>query len=104
MSANPWAAQFAQLAKQSSRPALTARTYYNPRPAGVIRNGSATHALLDLFKAHPNRYFTHAEILWRTKCSKRAIDWALIYLKSQQLIKCVSDDGRNLRYFRYKLS
>ncbi len=98
---NPWAAQFAQLTNPLSRQKPSAPVH-NPRPPGVIRNGRATHVLWELFQAHPHRYFTHAEILWRTKRTKRAIDWALIYLRSQQLIDCASGNGGNVRYLRYR--
>lgn len=100
---NPWINVFGRLANQPGRLNLSVPVY-NPRPAGVIRNVSATHSLLEFFQANPDRYFTHAEILWRTKCSKRAIDWGLIYLKSQRLICCAPGGGCNPRYLHYRFA
>jgi hypothetical protein len=74
---------------------------YNPRPAGVIRDGSATQQVLGLLAAHRGQYFTHHQILVQTKRTQKSVCWALIYLKSLSLIDCAPDDGRNSRYLRY---
>jgi hypothetical protein len=76
---------------------------FNPRPPGVIREGSATDAVLAHLRAHPARFFCHHEIVAATGRSKVAVDWALIYLKDQGLIQCVSDAFRNSRYLRYRI-
>lgn len=75
---------------------------YNPRPAGVIREGGATDAVLGFLRANPKRFFCHYEIKIATGRSKPSIDWALLFLKSQNLIECVPDDARNPLYRRYR--
>jgi hypothetical protein len=75
---------------------------YNPRPAGVIRPGSATHAVLGYLQKH-SHWLNHRQICSGTGCTSHAVDWGLIFLKSQGLIECASDDGRNPRYLRYRI-
>lgn len=76
---------------------------YNPRPAGVIRAGSATHAVLGYLRERCSHWLNHRQICSGTGCTSRAVDWGLIFLKSQGLIECASDDGRNPRYLRYRI-
>lgn len=76
---------------------------YNPRPPGVIREGSATDAVLKLLEANPHRFFSYAEI--RARCPGRshaALSWAAIYLKRMGLVQ-TSSDARNPQYVRYRI-
>lgn len=75
---------------------------YNPRPAGVIREGSATEAVLTLMQRRPARWLTHREIVQETGRTAKGVDWALLYLRAQALVECVSDAHRNPRYLRYR--
>lgn len=74
---------------------------YNPRPPGVMRDDGAAKTIYEMLKKCPGRYFTHGEVMKRTGCTKRATDWGLRFLKSQNLIAFSSDEGRNSRYLRY---
>ena len=76
---------------------------YNPRPAGMIRAGSATNAVLLYLLWRRAAWLNHRQICAGTKCSSRAVDAGLIFLKSQGLIECTPDDGRNPRYLRYRI-
>ncbi len=93
-----------QLALIGSRSMRVETHRYNPRPPGVIREGSATDVVLAFLRNHPRRFFCHYEILSATGRSKVAVDWALIYLKNQDLIECVPDSIRNSRYLRYRIT
>ncbi len=76
---------------------------YNPRPPGVIREGSATDEVLKLLSAHPGRFFSYAEI--RARCGHRshaALSWGLIYLKRMGVVQ-TSSDARNPQYARYRI-
>lgn len=75
---------------------------YNPRPPGVIREGSATDAVLAFLQAHPMRFFTNGQIIQATGKTDKAVSWALLYLRSQGHIECTPDAGRNERYLRYR--
>ena len=78
---------------------------YNPRPPGVIREGSATDEVLKLLSAYPGRFFSYAEI--RARCRHRshaALSWGLIYLKRMGLVQVVGDDARNPQYLRYRIA
>lgn len=75
---------------------------YNPRPRGVIREGSATAAVLSYLKSRRGIFFTHAQIVKGTQRSAKSVDWALLFLRSQSLVECVPDSSRNARYLRYR--
>lgn len=75
---------------------------YNPRPAGVIRDGSATQAVLVFLRKHPKQFFSHIQIVTATGRSYKSVNWAMLYLRSQDLVECVSDAQRNPRYLRYR--
>lgn len=98
-----WMAQQLQRAAdgRSAMPLTTPR--YNPRPAGVIREGSATDAVLLAMRSRIGVWMTHSQILHSTQRSTKAVCWALLYLKAQGLIESVPDDSRNARYQRYRL-
>lgn len=101
-----WAAHFSQLTNRPGPNTGLNLTMprYNPRPAGVIRPGSATQAVLALLQAHPGRWFTHFQIVQATGRTQKAVDWALLFLKGRGLIGTTSDDGRNSRYRRYAIA
>jgi hypothetical protein len=103
MSANPWDNVVGQLANRPGSLNLVVQKY-NPKPAGVIRHGSTTHELLEHLQKAPARYFTHADLMYRLNCTRRALSWALIYLRSLGLVESFSDETRNARYLRYRLS
>lgn len=75
---------------------------YNPRPPGVIREGSATAAVLALLEATPRRWWEFRHILDAIGRTDKATCWALLYLRERGLIECVPDAGRNSRYLRYR--
>ncbi len=77
---------------------------FNPRPPGVIRDGSATQAVLLHLQRYPGRYFHRAQIVTATARTERAVDWALIFLRAQRRIQVVEDIQRNPRYFRYGIA
>jgi hypothetical protein len=60
----------------------------NPRPAGVIRPGSGTDALLRFLHQAPGRWFFHSELILELGRSKGEIDWALGYLVRAGLVEC----------------
>lgn len=102
MSATPWITnQLIRMADGRSAMKLEVQRY-NPRPAGVIREGGATDAVLTFLQKHPRRFFCFHEIKMATGKTKPAIDWALIYLKSLGMLECVSDEARNPLYLRYR--
>lgn len=71
----------------------------NPRPAGVIQSGSATDAVWQLMKDAPRRQWRRAQLVLLTGRSESAIDWALLYLRAQGLVRVVNPElARNLRY------
>jgi hypothetical protein len=74
---------------------------FNPRPPGVIREGSATDRVLKMLRSSPS-WRTRAQISWATGLSHGALTWALIYLKAHGLIEHIGDPARNARYFRYR--
>lgn len=75
---------------------------YNPRPAGVIRDGSATQAVLVFLRQHPKQFFSHFQIVTATGRSNKSVNWAMLFLRSQNLVDCVPDAQRNSRYLRYR--
>lgn len=75
---------------------------YNPRPAGVIREGSATAAVFGFMQTRKGMFMTHSQIVKGTGRSAKSVDWALLFLRSQSLVECVPDAARNSRYLRYR--
>jgi len=73
---------------------------HNPRPAGVIRRGSATHLVLVHLRSRPG-FVRHWQIQIATGLSPKAIDWALIFLRHRGLVDAVPD-GMHSRYLRYR--
>lgn len=99
---NPWGTFISQL-ESAAAVEKPKRGSYNPRPAGVIQPGSATAAVLDFLRSKPHAFFTHSQIQAATGKTKVAIDWGLIYLKSQGLVE-VTSDPRSERYHRYRMA
>jgi hypothetical protein len=75
---------------------------FNPRPAGQIRPGSATDAVLKLLVVRYPAFLNHAQIQAQTGCTGGSMAWAISYLKAQKHIESTTDDGRNLRYSKYR--
>ena len=77
---------------------------YNPKPPGVIQQGSATDRVLALLREHDGHWMRCAEIIVRTGCTAKAVSWALVYLSAVQLIERSNSDERNPRYLRYRVT
>jgi len=71
-------------------------TRFNPRPAGVIRPGSTADAVLQLMRSQPERLFWRHQLIHITGRTRKAVDWALIFLESTGHIEAV-DNGRSPR-------
>ncbi len=76
---------------------------YNPRPKDVICEGSATHAVLLFLEKHPNVYFSLSQLIKNTGRTKRAVDFAVIFLKRTKVIEATPDTFRSPRYLKYRL-
>lgn len=79
---------------------------FNPRPAGMVRPGGASDAVLALMveKLPARPYLTHAQLVRLTNRTTKSVSWAVIYLRSLDLIEATADDGRNCRYQRYRIT
>ena len=73
------------------------------RPAGEIRTGGATEAVLNYLLRVPG-FKTEAQIRFATGRSHAAVSWALLFLKGQCLIECVPDTHRSAKYLRYRVA
>lgn len=75
---------------------------FNPRPQGVIVEGSGSDIVLEFLRSD-YRFKTRAEIVMalRDKINEHRVEWGLIYLLRNKLIKRVEDPRRNARYGRY---
>lgn len=102
MTTASWMADQLQRAADGRRAMPLEVARYNPRPAGVIREGSASHTTLAALQARPGQWLTHAQILHITGLGTKAACWALIYLTAQGHIESTPDDSRNARYRRYR--
>lgn len=103
MTTAAWMAEQLQRAADGRRAMALTVPRYNPRPAGVIREGSATDAVLCTLRQRPGAWLTHAQILVLTQRGTKAICWALLYLKANGLVESAPDESRNARYQRYRL-
>lgn len=63
------------------------RVRYNPRPAGQVQSGSATAEVLRILQTHCNRRWRRSQLIAITGRSESAVDWALLYLRAQNLIE-----------------
>ncbi len=77
-----------------------AKRRQSSRPAGEIRTGGATEAVLNYLLRVPG-FKTEAQIRFATGRSHAAVSWALLFLKGRGLVKAVPDVARNARYCRY---
>lgn len=102
MTSAAWMAEQLQRAADGRRAMPLEQPRYNPRPAGVIREGSASDITLAALRERPGVWLTHAQILGITGLGTKAACWALIYLAAQGHIESTSDDSRNARYRRYR--
>lgn len=84
--------------QESIRPA---RKRYNPRPAGWIQPGGSTETVLKHLQS-VDRHQTRKQIMEATGLTEKACNWALLYLRSVDMVSVVADECRNGRYFRYK--
>lgn len=94
-------AQLRSLEKVVSNATLPAPRF-NPRPPGVIREGSASDAVLKILAESPG-FKTEAQLMWITKRSHSAISWACLFLKRHGLIEERPDTTRNSRYLKYRI-
>lgn len=74
---------------------------FNPRPAGVIREGSTSDVVLQVLK-ECGGFRTEAQLIWITKRSHSAVSWALIYLIRLGLVESRPDTVRSSRYKKYR--
>lgn len=85
------------------RTAEPTRIAKNPKPAGVMLPGSATHAVWVYLESLPHRrWVQRRQIVTGTGCTGKAVDWALIFLLTTGRIERSSDDMRCSRYYRYR--
>ena len=74
----------------------------NPRPPGVIVEGSSSDNVL-AFLRQDFKLKTRSEIIQSlNNLSEHSVNWALIYLQRRKLIKWCPDPTRNIRYGRYR--
>lgn len=79
------------------------REQFGNRIVGQPSPGSATDVVLTWLDAKRHvSWWTQQQIISGTGCTKRAVDWALIFLRSTGRIEVKRDDGRNTRYLRYR--
>ena len=98
-----WMAEQLQRVADGRRAMALELPRYNPRPAGVIRDGSATDAVLAALRARPGQWLTHAQVMGVSLRGTKAVCWALLYLQAQGLVESTPDDSRNARYRRYRV-
>lgn len=63
---------------------------FNPRPPGVIREGSATHAIVTFLESRPGRYYSESELVRITGKSRSAVTWSLNYLRALGRLESVN--------------
>lgn len=74
----------------------------NNRPKGEICQGSATDAVSAwLLNKHPLAWWTRQQIVIGVDKGQKAVDWALIFLRSTGRVE-ICQDARNPRYRRYR--
>lgn len=78
---------------------------FNPRPAGVMRPGSTTEAVHRYLDERPGRgWVTRQSIVVATGRSPKAVDWALIFLRTINRIEASQDpEPHRSRYLRYRV-
>jgi uncharacterized protein (DUF4415 family) len=65
---------------------------FNPRPRGQIQPGSAAEAVLQLMRDQPHRWFRRHQVINITARTRKAVDWALIYLEALGHIEAKESD------------
>lgn len=73
-------------------------------PAGVMREGSATHAVWTYLRDRRERmpgWATRQQIVVAVGRHHKAVDWALTFLRAVRLVEA-SQDSRSSRYLRYR--
>lgn len=69
---------------------------------GKLCNGSSTEKVLAVITDASPRYLSRAEIVIRSECPAKSVDWALHYLRSINRIKCQSMlDQRSSLYLKW---
>ncbi len=77
------------------------KQHFNPRPAGVIRPGRSSEAVLAVLRQHGGA-MTEGQLRFRTGLNHAKCSWALIYLLRQGLVEDMRGTFRNSRYKRYR--
>ena len=77
------------------------REHFNPRPRGVIIEGSASAVVLEYLR-RCKKFQTEGQIRRRTMRSHASVSWALIYLVRVGLVESRPDGLRSSRYKRYR--
>jgi hypothetical protein len=86
----------------SRYPEPTSQPRFNPRPPGVIREGSATWTVLNFLAVNPGKYWNCYQLCQRTGFSIKAVNHACLFLRKQELIQ-TCPDPRNVKYLRYAI-
>jgi len=76
---------------------------YNPCPPGVLRKGSASHAIVAFLDSHPHRFFCESDFIRHTARSRASVTWALHYLTGIGMLEAIND-GRHARYQKYRMA
>lgn len=74
---------------------------FNPRPPGVIREGSTSDLVLK-YLCEAGGFKTECQILWKVRRSHSAVSWSLLYLIRQGLVEARPDAVRSSRYKKYR--
>lgn len=77
------------------------KQHFNPRPAGVIREGRSSEMVLKALRDHGGA-MTEGQLRFRTGLNHAKCSWALIFLQRIGKVEVLSDAHRNIRYLRYK--
>lgn len=103
MSSMHWVAgQLAQnMAAKFSEP--TSQPRFNPRPPGIIRQGSGTWEVLQFLRANNGKYWSCFQLCRHTGASIKAVNHACLYLREKGLVH-TCPDPRNPQYLRYSIA
>lgn len=92
------AMQLAQCAATPQHP-----NAYRPNPhKGMLQHGSATYRVYRALLAVYPTPLQAWELRRYCGSGRGAVAWAVRYLKGIGCIECLPDDGRHLRYLRYR--
>jgi len=98
---NPPILSFAWLLANSPANEQEKVARFNPRPAGVIREGSASDAVLK-FLRESGGFKTEAQILWAVRRTHSSVSWSLLFLVRNNLVESRPDSLRSSRYKKYR--